>query len=385
MPIHLPTLALVLVFLMVLAASTLLFLALGHPGERGIRHAGFAILTQTLGAMLILVLRQHPPMPLLIGLGIALLLGGAWYLLIAVRLFYGRRVPFWQPLAGGLVILIVFLQVVTLEEKAQTRMALVSPLLGLTALALAREFVRKTREEVWAGPRWLCAMAFLLFGVTALGQSIRQYRMPAHSTPVEVIPASLGLLLAALALYACLGLGLALVLAQRLEARQQRFAQSDLLTGLLNYRGFEVYAERVLDRAHRKGQFTSLLLLEVDHFEHINDAYGRGAGDLVLESLGDLLHAQLRERDGAGRQGGEELVVLLPETHQSFAAPIAERIRRAVETLVIVWEGQTIPVTVSVGVASTDEADSQLTALVALADSRLRRAKAEGRNRVVAA
>lgn len=382
--IHLPTLALVLVVLIVQAALALLFLTLGHPQERGIKHAGFAILTLAVGGALTLLLREGVPPALAIALGNALLLGGACYLLISVRLFYGRRVNIWYPAIAGVIVCMAFLRMVYLKNNIQARAVWATLLLGWVALAIAREFARKTREEVWAGPRWLCVAAFLLFGLAALGRALMFHWAPAGAGPTDPVPTNLLLLGAALVLVGFMGLGLALVLAQRLEARQQRFAQSDLLTGLLNRQGFEAYAERVLARARVKGQFTSLLLLEVDHFKQINDTYGHGAGDLVLESLGDLLHQQLRERDGAGRHGSEDLVVLLPETHQSFAQPVAERIRRAVETMDIRWEGKPIPVTASFGVASTDEADSDLAALFRLADARLCRAKAEGRNRVMA-
>lgn len=384
MPIDPQTLALVLVFLMAQAAAALLFLALGHPQERGIRHAGFAILTQALGAAVVLVLRNSLPSALVIGLGNALLLGGTCYLFIAVRLFYGRRFSFWHPAAAGALVCFAFLKIAFLHENALARLALASLMLGLVCLAVAWEFGRKSRDEVWAGPRWLCAGLFLGFGLAELVQSLKLYRMPAPAGPLDVLSISLPMLVAGSVLYAFMGLGLALVLAQRLEARQQRFAQSDLLTGLANRRGFEAYATRVLARARTQGQFTSLLLLDVDHFKRVNDTYGHGAGDLVLESLGDLLHQHLRERDGAGRHGGEELTVLLPDTHQSFAAPVAERIRQAVEAMEVTWEGRVISVTISIGVASTAETDSDLAALYQLADARLYRAKAGGRNRVVA-
>lgn len=383
MPIHLQTLAVVLVGLMLQVALALLFLALGHPQERGIRHAGFAFLAQAAGVALNLLLQDRLPAVLVIGLGSALVLGGAGYLLMAIREFYGRRVNFWYPMGIGLLVFTAFLGVVALRDSSQARITLTSVLVGLTSLALAREFSRPTRDEVWSGPRWLCAGAFALFGLAALSRAWLIRGEAPTLQPLQAVPANLLLLVTALILYAFMGLGLALVLAQRLEARQQRFAQSDLLTGLLNRRGFEAYADRVLARARQQGQFTALLLLDVDHFKEINDTHGHGGGDLVLESLGDLLHQQLRERDGAGRYGGEELVVLLPETHQSFAQPVAERIRQAIEAMEVQWEGQTIPVTASIGVASTAESDSSLASLLGLADARLYRAKAAGRNRVV--
>lgn len=370
MPIHPPTLDLLLLCLSLQAALALHFLALGHPHERGLRQAVLAFLIQAAGLGLGLLAQGRGAPAFFSNLGLALILAGACQLFTAVRLFYGRRVGFGFYLASGLLVLAAL---ALGPDGPEARFGPASLLVGTTSLALAREFARSTRDEAWAVPRRFCAALFVALGLTAIGRGLLPHLIPA------------GLLrLAALALYSLLGLGMALLLAQRLEAKQLRFAQSDLLTGLLNRRGFEAYAARVLARARIREQFTSLLLLDVDHFTQIHRAHGHGAGDLVLESLGDLLHQQLRERDGAGRYEGDALVVLLSETHDSFAPPVAERIRRAVESLQVTWEGRGIPVTVSIGVAGTAECESDLEALMQLAEARLARAKAGGRNRVVA-
>jgi len=377
------TLTLLLVLAMMQAAGALFFLAIGHPLERGVRHAGFALLCQITGVGL-LALGPRLPSLVSLGLGGLLLLGGACYLLIAIRLFHGRRIRTWHPLLAGALVIPAVSSLLVLQGQARGQAALASLLLGAAALGLAFEFLRKSRDEVWVGPRWLCLAGLSQFGVVALLSSLALYRASSLTGPLGLQPSGQHLLLAAVGLYATLGLGLALMLAQRLEARQQRFAQSDLLTGLSNRQGFEAYAGRVLARARPLGQFTSLLLMEVDHFEEINRTCGRGTGDLVLETLGDLLHQQLRERDGAGRFQEGEMAVLLPDTHHSFAQPVAERVRRAIEALELTWEGRTLAVTASFGVASTAEVDSDLTALFQLAAARLERARTGGHNRVVA-
>ncbi|GLH71995.1 hypothetical protein GETHLI_04970 [Geothrix limicola] len=370
LPIHPPTLDLVLVCLSLQAALALRIQALGHPLERGLRQAGLALLLQAAGLGFGLFLQGRTLPGLLSNLCLALILGGACLLYAALRLFYGRRVGIWIYAASALLTL---LAVSLGPDGAEARFGPASLLVGLVALALARECARRTRDEVWPGPRWLCAFLFLFLSLVAIGRSLLPHLVPA------------GLLrFAALVVYGFLGLGMTLLLAQRLEARQRRFAQSDLLTGLLNRGGFEAYAARVLARARIREQFTSLLLLDVDHFSQIHRAHGHGAGDLVLETLGDLLHQQLRERDGAGRYEGDAFAVLLSETHDSFAPPVAERIRRAVEALEIAWEGHAIPVTVSIGVVGTGESGSDLEVLMQTAGERLARAKAGGRNRVVA-
>ena len=380
---HPPTLALVLVLLVLQAALAVLFLAVGHPQERGLRRAGISLLTLAAGLCVVMVGRTALHSAVMIGVGNALLLGGACSFWLAIRRFYGRRIRYWAPVALGVAVLAAFVGLTALRSQLHLRVVLASLTIAALALVTAREFTRPTRDEVWSGPRWLCAAVFGLFGLAALGRAWLVHRDPNLGSPIAAHPGNLLLLFAALLLFAFLGMGMALVLAQRLESRQRRLAQTDLLTGLLNRRGFEGFGRRVLARAQARNQFTSLILLDLDHFKRINDTFGHGAGDLVLERVGSLLQAHLRERDGAGRLGGEELAILLPETHPSFAVPIAERIRLAIEAMEVAWEGETIPVTASLGVSGTDEAESDLSALLNLADQRLYVAKAEGRNRVV--
>ena len=127
------------------------------------------------------------------------------------------------------------------------------------------------------------------------------------------------------------------------------------------------------------------LLLDIDHFKRINDGYGHAAGDAVLRQLADLLKRASRVEDLVFRYGGEEFAAVLPNASVRAAAQIAERIRALVEKYRFIWEQQSIPVTLSIGVAnlSTRLKDSQ--ALIEAADAALYEAKRSGRNRVVVA
>ena len=127
------------------------------------------------------------------------------------------------------------------------------------------------------------------------------------------------------------------------------------------------------------------LLLDIDHFKRINDTYGHAAGDAVLRQLAELLKRASRAEDLVFRYGGEEFAAVLPNATARAAVQIAERIRSVVEKYSFLWEGQTIPVTLSIGVASLhgDEMDSQ--ALIQASDAALFEAKRNGRNRVAVA
>lgn len=383
MDLHFLSLVLAMILVMVQSAFALFFLAHGHRREPSLLHAGLAVGIMGAGAVLNQLLRGRLSPVMVVGLGNAFLFYGALHLWQAVRMFYGRRPWFRPALAAALGVLFAFLFLPAFKEDAKARGVAASLLYGATAFGLAWEFTRANREEVWAGPRWLSAFAFGTFGAASLLRAFLLHRAPPGVSPVSLVLPNTILLIAAIFMMGFIGLGFSMVLAQKLEARQSRLAQTDLLTELLNRRGYETFSQRVLNRAKVRGEGATVVLIDVDHFKRINDTYGHAAGDLVLESLGAYLRRQLRERDGAGRLGGEELSVLLPETRAVDAVPIAERLRAGIEALELHWEGTRIPVTASLGVATTGEAGYELKALLQLADERLYEAKQGGRNRVI--
>ncbi|MCC5811916.1 MAG: diguanylate cyclase [Ectothiorhodospiraceae bacterium] len=175
-------------------------------------------------------------------------------------------------------------------------------------------------------------------------------------------------------------LGSALMRA-RLERELERQAGHDSLTGLLNRRRFEEIMAKELRRASRyRGTFT-VILFDVDHFKAINDGFGHDVGDRVLQQLAATVREHTRDSDSFGRWGGEEFMLLLPETGPEDAWKVAESIRRSVEQARFDGPGR---VTLSVGVSSHTRGDT-LSTLLKRADHALYRAKEMGRNRTVAA
>jgi two-component system, cell cycle response regulator len=162
---------------------------------------------------------------------------------------------------------------------------------------------------------------------------------------------------------------------------QQRLAWTDPLTGLRNRRSFLEQARVEVARASRYGSPLSFLLFDVDHFKVINDTHGHAGGDCVLAALGRLLGTVLRTPDIPARWGGEEFVIALPNTGLEGARVAAERVRHAVEELVVESAGKQIPVTVSVGGATFRQGES-LDSLTDRADRAMYSAKVAGRNRV---
>ena len=165
----------------------------------------------------------------------------------------------------------------------------------------------------------------------------------------------------------------------------EKLALTDVLTGLANRRAFQEALEAELARVDRHGRPASLLFVDLDLFKRVNDTHGHAVGNEVLEGFAQVLRQGCRRGDLAARIGGEEFGVLLPMTGRLPAALVAERIRRATEAYPL---GRSVPVplTVSIGVASTEDrpGPSGAAELLQRADAALYRAKGEGRNRVAA-
>jgi two-component system, cell cycle response regulator len=162
---------------------------------------------------------------------------------------------------------------------------------------------------------------------------------------------------------------------------QQRLAAIDPLTGLRNRRAFSEQLNVEYARASRYGSALSFLLLDVDHFKAVNDHHGHPGGDAVLAAVGALLRTCLRTPDLPARWGGEEFVVALPSTDLVGATVVAERVRHAIQGLVIAYAGATIPITASIGVATLRGGES-LDSLIDRSDRAMYDAKGSGRNRV---
>jgi diguanylate cyclase (GGDEF)-like protein len=176
------------------------------------------------------------------------------------------------------------------------------------------------------------------------------------------------------------------LLARRFMMHAQLLAKSriDTKTGLLNASTWENEAEAEITRAVRTRNAVSVALVDIDHFKAVNDTYGHLAGDVALRAVSDAIREHLRSYDVAGRFGGEEFVLLLPQADEEAALGIAERLRTHIAAMSIPIEdedGTCIRLTVSVGVAALDGTARELTDLLAAADSALYYAKDNGRNK----
>jgi len=157
-------------------------------------------------------------------------------------------------------------------------------------------------------------------------------------------------------------------------------ARTDLLTGLANRRELSDRFQEEKSLTERHGTCFSLIMLDIDHFKTVNDSYGHLAGDRILANIARTLTTSLRTEDICGRWGGEEFLLILPNINLSAAAIVAEKLRNAIGAMQTDWEGQTITVTISLGVAEF-KAGTGMHECIAAADAALYRAKNGGRNR----
>ena len=174
-----------------------------------------------------------------------------------------------------------------------------------------------------------------------------------------------------------LSFGLVLMASDQPRSEFEHLATHDPLTNALTRRHTNEICQRELERVRRNGRTVALLLIDLDHFKAVNDSFGHQVGDRVLVDFVAKVRAPLRQPDQPGRYGGEEFLVLLPETSQDEALDVANRIREACTV-----QDRTPVCTASIGVATNKGAADAVDGMLARTDAALYRAKANGRNRV---
>lgn len=260
---------------------------------------------------------------------------------------------------------------------------------GICILAAALLPVRRLIAQLPAGQvrrRWYALTGLIsVFIVGYLGYAIAFWNRPAVWIDL-IVPGVFFFGAAFVWLTASLSLQTATDIRRVTQLERENI--TDGLLGIYNRRYWDRRLEEECARARRYALPMSVLLIDIDHFKHINDTYGHPVGDLVLSSLGKWIRQAVRECDIVARYGGEEIAILAPNTALSSAAVLAERLRRLVETRQLVVtngsnQSRVVRITVSIGVAGLSQEAAEGQRLVQDADKALYRAKEAGRNRVV--
>lgn len=299
-----------------------------------------------------------------------------------VRQFTGRPAPWW--IYALLIAGVAALSWLGLTPRyGALRVAAVSGLVallcGLTAWNI---YVYARRDLGLSFGHWL-ALPLLLGAMVFANRSARAVVSPYTVAAEMAGNSSLNIGSAVIFLVTALVFHLALValVGVRVTAELRRLSRLDGLTEVFNRRAIE---EQLHDEARRTGRSPrpfSVLMIDADYFKDINDRFGHAAGDDALRHLARIMKAQMRDVDRIGRFGGEEFVVLLPGTASTEALNAAERLRDALLRRPWAWQGESMSLTVSIGVAAWRGPQDEVTALLKRADAALYRAKALGRDR----
>ncbi len=374
---------------MIIVSSLLMAVCLAVVGSgrrrEGLGHWAAALLFSAL-AHLLLMLRGQVPDVLSIVAGNVLLAGVVVGMTAAIYRFQGRAIPWIWLLAPA--VLVGVLCVVFIDDFT-ARVSIVGCLMGLQALWAMGVALHGHRTAVGHG-HWLLVAGF---GLEALVLGARGL-LPAfmgddagdilHGSDLQTLTfiSSFGVVLIS-------SLGFVFMSRDRADESNRVMAALDALTGVANRRSLVAALVRDVARALRTRQPFALMMVDIDHFKHVNDQHGHLAGDQVLCNVANALGKRVRAQDLVGRYGGEEFMVLLPDTELAGAEQLARDLCRAVRESRCTVEGghgrpaANIAVTVSIGVFGGQlEPGDTWDMLIATADRALYQAKENGRNRV---
>jgi diguanylate cyclase (GGDEF)-like protein len=310
----------------------------------------------------------------------ALLAGTFATVLGAVCQFRGQALP-WARMLVPVVVTAALFAVFIDDYRARIMVAgTLGPVqIGLVLWVLWRPQPLAQRRGAWLFTVG-AGLQFVLLAVRGVLAAMHAIALDGlmRSSPMQSF-----VFMAAFVVVILTSLGFILMTKDRADADNRYFAAHDELTGAVNRRALTQALDRDVARAVRAGESYALMMLDIDHFKAVNDTHGYHAGDRVLCHVAAVLRARLRAQDLVGRYGGEEFMLLLPNTTPDGAAALAETLREVMEQTPCMHEGRAIAVTVSIGVCGARlENASGWDCLIQAADQALYRAKAAGRNRV---
>ena len=370
-----------LVVVLVTLMTVVLF-AVRHANRQipGLRAWAYSYLYGWLLAITMLA-RPHAPewLPSVIAPALAFL--SAWLNLAAARAYTGRS-P-WPPayLALALTIMLgLLIQLAWWQTDPTLRLALLfgvnGPLMLLSAQAMFTAGIRLAPE------RYLFTLACGAQGLSALAATLVLLRGNADLHHSEQFRGALQYaVLTSIVLLVMRAFGVLMLANAHITAELRHFAERDPLTEVFNHRTFMSLLDKAIDLMRRMNSPLCVLALDLDHFKRINDTWGHGSGDQALRHFVQLAADHLRNEDIIGRVGGEEFLILLPNTGLGDATILAERLRALVEAQAVAGTQGPIPLTVSIGVMQITPGEPRDSALQR-ADEAMYRAKAKGRNRV---
>ena len=376
-----PTLFAVTLFITVIGGLLLLFAFLQNRNTPALALWGIGYLVGAAGAALLSGQAAAVPNVWAVGAANALLCTAYGFMWCGARSFEGRRVSL-IGLAIGPALWIVAFQFDSFAQSLQERISLVAAISASYALLAARElWYARDRDLISRWPTLVLVIghAGFLLARIPYAQDLAASVSSGHAHGAVATVMAFEALFVAF----CLPFLRVAMSKERAELEQRLAAETDPLTGVPNRRAFFDRGNPLLEHFIAERQPAALLLFDLDRFKDINDTAGHQAGDQVLRAFCDLVGTSVRPGDLFGRLGGEEFAYLMANVSVTQALQAAERLR--LQFAALQFADLAITPTVSVGVAMASEAGRNLSALLALADRALYRAKADGRNRVAPA
>lgn len=296
----------------------------------------------------------------------------------AARLFHGRSVS-WGGMLLGAGIWLAACSVPAFADSSACRVALSSVIVATYTFLIAAELWRERRKPLIR--RWPAIFVPMLHGAIFLSPIVLATHWLDPQAGNTLAGGWAAIFAIEVVLYVVGAAFIVLMLAKDRAVRAYKTAaETDQLSGLLNRRGFFAAAAALMEANKAAARPVSVLAFDLDHFKAINDDFGHGTGDAMLQLFANVARKTMRAGDVVGRMGGEEFIAILSGT-LAEACIAAERVRTAFAAATLDPEGLQIPATVSVGVAC-GSSSAAVEALIARADAALYRAKANGRNRI---
>lgn len=306
---------------------------------------------------------------------------GLYRLWRGTRRFFNRPIPSSRAVVAiGILTLGTLIYASTATEAPfAARLLISAPLASLFFFFLSAEFLRRDKD----GNRPPMALATASITFIYGGLTLYRFVITVVDYPVHAPTRNIDLLqfISSPLLTTFVAFVLILLTTDRLHQNLRRQAAIDPLTDIFNRRAFHDLQRGYLAHARRDKAPVALSMVDLDHFKAINDTYGHDVGDAVLVQTVDRIRASLRSEDIVARFGGEEFVILHPQTTIDAAAQIADRVRLAIESEPFVHNGTSVAVTASIGITGAIAPDN-IDALTKAADNALYAAKHAGRNRI---
>jgi diguanylate cyclase (GGDEF)-like protein len=376
MGLDLRTIVIMSGFLGLLLSVVLLFLRFSNPQSiQGLTLWAVAPALAFVATLLLGMRGQIPDAVSIIGANVLLLTGVLFFYWGTQRFF--RLAPSYRRWAGVIVVTMPFLVWFGLIETSFTARVMMMSGVWFCLTCLMILLIWRRGKEVFS-TRYMVTVLLIHASVLLLRFLSALLPLPGESLFDPSRIQSIYIATNAFIILA-LCIGFILMASDKLRDEFEHAASHDYLTNALLRRTLIEACEQELERCRRHGRKLVLLMLDIDHFKAVNDTHGHQTGDSVLVDFVNRITPLLRRSDQLGRFGGEEFLILLPETSQEEALVVAERIRLRVEQPVI----DLPPITVSIGMTSNRPDEGEIDVLLARADRALYKAKDAGRNRIV--